>query len=254
MKDLITLIEWRDIIDILIVSFVLYRILLVVRGTRAGKMLIGLIVLLIATAVSKYLPLYTLDWLLQGFWAYIVIALIVLFQPEIRRGLANMGESAFLKAFTSAEELRSLEEIVRAAIYFSNNEIGALIVIQRDTDLKDFVEIGTLLDAKVSKEILQSIFHPTSPIHDGATVILGNRIVAAGCFLPIASSPNISKTLGTRHRAALGLTEETDAVAVIVSEENGAISMAIGNKLESRLDMGALRDRLTELFTEKKGR
>lgn len=254
MRDLITLIEWRDIIDILIVSFVLYRILLVVRGTRAGKMLIGLIVLLIATAVSKYLPLYTLDWLLQGFWVYIVIALIVLFQPEIRRGLAKMGESAFLKAFTSAEELRSLEEIVRAAIYFSNNQIGALIVIQRDTDLKDFVEIGTLLDAKVSKEILQSIFHPTSPIHDGATVILGNRIVAAGCFLPIASSPNISKTLGTRHRAALGLTEETDAVAVIVSEENGSISMAIGNKLESRLDMGSLRDRLTELFTEKKGR
>ncbi|MDP2168113.1 MAG: diadenylate cyclase CdaA [Thermodesulfovibrionales bacterium] len=252
MTAIIKLFGWRDMLDIVLVSIILYRLLVLVKGTKAAQMLIGLILLLLASAVSRYTPFYTLDWLLQGFWAYIVIALIVLFQPEIRRVLAKMGETPFLRAFTSAEELRSLEEIVRASVSMANRKIGALVVIERETDLKDFVEIGTPLDAKVSKEILTSIFHPTSPIHDGAVVIRGNRIVAAGCFLPVAPEPDISKTLGTRHRAALGLTGETDAIAVIVSEETGIISMAIGDNLETHLDMGTLRDRLTDMFTAKK--
>lgn len=254
MTNIIGLFEWRDLIDISIVSFVLYRILLIVKGTKAGQMLIGLILLLIASAVSEFMPLHTLQWLLQGFWLYIVIALVVIFQPEIRRALAKMGETTFLHAFTTAEEIKSIEEIVRASVSMANRRIGALIVLQRETDLKDFVEIGTPLDAKVSKEILLSIFHPTSPIHDGAAVISGNRIIAAGCFLPIASSPNIAKTFGTRHRAALGLTEETDSIAIVVSEETGVISMALGNSLETHLDMGTLRDKLTDMFTEKKSR
>jgi diadenylate cyclase len=182
-----------------------------------------------------------------------VIAIIILFQPEIRRALAHMGEAQFL-TFTKAEELKSLEEIVRAAVSLANRRIGGLIVIERDTSLKDFVEVGTLLDAKVSKELLLSIFHPTSPIHDGAVIIKGNRIAAAGCFLPITLSSEVSKALGTRHRAGIGLTEETDAVALIVSEETGWISMSLDGKLETKLDMGTLRDIMTELFTAKKAK
>ncbi|GAB4409613.1 MAG: diadenylate cyclase CdaA [Thermodesulfovibrionales bacterium] len=247
--EILKQIRWLDILDIVFVAIVLYRLLLIIKGTKAAQMLIGLGVLLLASLMSGYLKLYTMNWIIQSFWAQIVIALIVLFQPEIRRALAQMGEARFLQAFTSAEELKSLDEIVKAAVALANRKIGALIVIERDTSLKDFVEIGTPLDARVSKEIILSIFHPTSPIHDGAVVIRGNRIVAAGCFLPIALSTEVSKTLGTRHRAGIGLTEETDAIAIIVSEETGIISMAIGGKLETPIDMGTLRDMLTDIFT-----
>jgi len=171
-----------DILDITVMSLILYRLLLIVKGTKAAQMLIGLGVLLLASLVSRYLQLYTIDWLIQSFWAQIVIAIIVLFQPEIRRALAHMGEAQFLSTFTSAEELKSLEEIVKATVALANRKIGALIVIERETSLKDFVEFGTPLDARVSKELLLSIFHPTSPIHDGAVIIKGNRIMAAGCF------------------------------------------------------------------------
>jgi diadenylate cyclase len=214
-------------------------------------MLMGLGVLLLASLLSAYFEIYTVDWLIQSFWAQIVIAIIILFQPEIRRALAQMGETKLFRTLTSAEELKSLEEIVRATIALANRNIGAIIAIERDTSLKDFVEVGTQLDAKVSKELLLSLFHPTSPIHDGAVVIKGNRIVAAGCFLPITMSPDISKNLGTRHRAALGLSEETDAVVLIVSEETGTVSMALNGKLETHLDMGTLRDMLTDMFTSK---
>ncbi len=250
--EIIRQFRWQDLVDIVLMSIIFYRLLLIIKGTRAAQMLIGLGVLLFASLLSRYLELYTMDWLIQSFWAQIVIAIIILFQPEIRRALAQMGETQFLHTLTSAEELKSLEEIVRATIALSNRKIGALIAIERDTSLKDFVEMGTALDAKVSKEVLLSIFHPTSPIHDGAVVIKGNRIIAAGCFLPITTSPEISRSLGTRHRAGIGLSEETDAVIIIVSEETGIISMAINGKLETRLDMGMLRDVLTDLFTTKK--
>jgi len=242
-----------DILDIALMSLVLYRLLLIVKGTKAAQMLTGLGILLLASLASRYLELFTIDWLVQSFWAQIVIAIIVLFQPEIRRALAHMGEAQFLN-FASAEELKSLEEIVRASISLANRKIGALIVIERDTSLKDFVEIGTSLDARVSKELLLSIFHPSSPIHDGAVIIKGNRIAAAGCFLPITLSSDLNKSLGTRHRAGIGLTEETDAVAIIISEETGLISFALGGKIEERIDMGTLRDMLTDIFTVKKGK
>lgn len=240
-----------DVLDILLVSVIVYRLLLFIKGTKAAQMLIGLGLLLGASLLSRYLELYTLDWLVQSFWAQAVIALIIVFQPEIRRALAQMGEAQFLQTFTSAEELKSLEEIVRATVALANRKMGALMVIERDTSLKDFVEIGTPLDAKVSKELLISIFHPASPIHDGAVVIKGNRVVAAGCFLPITLSPEVSKALGTRHRAGLGLAEETDAVVIVVSEETGMISLAISGKLETNLDMARLRNVLTDLFTTK---
>jgi len=240
-----------DILDIALMSIILYRLLLIVKGTKAAQMMIGLAILLLASLASRYLELFTIDWLVQSFWAQIVIAMIVLFQPEIRRALAHIGEAQFLN-FASAEELKSLEEIVRAAVSLANRKIGALIVIERDTSLKDFVEIGTSLDARVSKELLLSIFHPTSPIHDGAVIIKGNRVAAAGCFLPITLSSELSKSLGTRHRAGIGLTEETDALAIIVSEETGLISVGLGGKIEGKMDMGTLRDMLTDIFTVKK--
>lgn len=238
-------------LDILIVALILYRLLLLIKGTKAAKMLTGLLLLLFASVLSGYLKLYTLEWMLQSFWAYIVIAMIVIFQPEIRRALARMGEAPFLKAFTPAEELKSLEEVVKASVSLSKRKIGALMVIERETDLKDFIDIGTPLEAKVSREILLSIFHPTSPIHDGAVVIKGNRIVAAGCFLPITLTPEVKKTLGTRHRAALSITEDTDSVAVIVSEETGHMSLSVRGELTEHIDMGTLRDILTDMFTSK---
>jgi diadenylate cyclase len=251
MIEFIRQIRWQDMVDVILMSIIIYRLLLIIKGTKAAHMLIGLGLLLMASLLSRYFELYTVDWMIQSFWAQIVIAVIILFQPEIRRALAQMGEAQIFKNLTSAEELKSLDEIVRATVSLANKKIGALIAIERDTSLKDFVEMGTPLDAKVTKEILLSIFHPTSPIHDGAVVIKGNRIIAAGCFLPITMDPDISKALGTRHRAGLGLSEETDAVIVVVSEETGVVSMATHGKLETHLDMGTLRDILTDLFTAK---
>lgn len=252
--EILRQIRWQDALDIAFVTIIIYRLLLIIKGTKAAQMLIGLGVLLIVSIFSQSLEMYSMSWIIQSFWAQIVIALIVLFQPEIRRALAQMGESRFLQAFTSAEELKSLDEIVKAAVALANRKIGALIVIERDTSLKDFVEMGTPLDAKVSKELILSIFHPTSPIHDGALVIRGNKMISAGCFLPIALSTEVSKALGTRHRAGIGLTEETDAIAIIVSEETGAISMAIDGELDTHIDMGTLRDILTDIFTTVKKR
>jgi diadenylate cyclase len=243
-----------DILDIVVMSLILYRLLLIIKGTKAVQMLIGLGILLAASLASRHLELFTIDWLVRSFWAQIVLAIIVLFQPEIRKALAHMGEAQFFTTLTTAEELRSHEEIVRAAVSLANRKIGALIVLQRETTLKDFIEVGTQLDAKVSRELLVSIFHPTSPIHDGAVIIKGNRIAAAGCFLPITLSAEVSKSFGTRHRAGIGLTEETDAVAVIVSEETGHLSLVVDGRIEGRLDMGSLRDRLTDIFADRKGK
>jgi len=246
--DLLRLFRWQDILDILIVTVVIYKILSIIKGTKAAQMLIGLGVLLLAFLFSRYLNLYTVDWLIQSLWAQIVLALIILFQPEIRKALAQVGETRFLPLFTSAEELRSIEEIVRSSVALGNRKMGALIAIERETSLREFTEMGTPLDAKVSHELLLSIFHPTSPIHDGAVIIKGNRVVAAGCFLPLSLSSEVSRTLGTRHRAALGLSEETDAIVIIVSEETGNISVAVEGRLLRDMDMASLRRFLTEHF------
>ncbi|UCD36540.1 MAG: diadenylate cyclase CdaA [Nitrospiraceae bacterium] len=252
MVKILSLIRWQDILDILIVTVIIYRVLLIIKGTKAVQMLIGIGLLFAALIFSKYVGLYTIDWIIQSLWAQIVLALIILFQPEIRKALAQMGEARFLPSFASAEELRSLEEIIRAAVALANRKIGALIVLEKETNLKDFIEMGTQLDAKVTRELLLSIFHPSSPIHDGAIIIRGNRVVAAGCFLPLALSTDISKAFGTRHRAGIGLTEETDAVVIIVSEETGNITTAVGSRIEKNVDMGSLRDFLTEHFFSAK--
>jgi diadenylate cyclase len=249
---ILTLIRWQDILDILIVTVIIYRILLIIKGTKAVQMLIGIGVLFMALLFSQYLGLYTIDWIIQSLWAQIVLALIILFQPEIRKTLAQMGEARFFPSFASAEELRSLEEIVRGSVALANRKIGALIVIEKETRLKDLIEMGTQLDAKVTQELLLSVFQPTSPIHDGAVIIRGNRVIAAGCFLPLTLSADISKAFGTRHRAGIGLTEETDAVVIIISEETGNITTVVGNTIDKNVDMGALRDFLTDNFFTSK--
>lgn len=252
MLEIIKQIRWQDIFDIFLVTIIFYRLLLIFKGTKAAKMLLGLVVMLLVSFGSRYFELYTMDWLIQSFLSQLVIAIIVLFQPEIRRVLAQMGEAKLFQTFTSAEEMKSIDEIVRATVSLSNKRIGSLMVIERETSLQDYIEIGVPLDSRVSKEILLSIFHPTSPIHDGAVIIKGNRIVAAGCFLPITLESDLSKTLGTRHRAGLGVTNETDAVVIVVSEETGGISYAINGRLFSNITMTDLRDKLTDLFTKKK--
>ncbi len=249
---ILSFIRWQDILDIFIVTMIIYRGLLIIKGTRAAQMLIGLGVLFLALVSAQYFGFYTIDWIIQTLWAQIVLAVIILFQPEIRRTLAQMGEARFLPSFASAEELRSLEEIVKASIAIAGKKIGALIVIEKEVNLKDFIEIGTQLDSKVSRELLLSIFHPTSPIHDGAVIIRGNRLVAAGCFLPLTLRRDMSKAYGTRHRAGIGLTEETDALVIIISEETGSITTAVGNRIEKNVDMGSLRDFLTENFITSK--
>ena len=249
---ILSLIRWQDVLDILIVTAIIYRVLLIIKGTRAAQMLIGIGVLFVALLFSKYLGLYTIDWIIHSLWAQIVLALIILFQPEIRKTLAHMGEARFLPSFASVEELRYLEEIVKGTVALANRKIGALIVIEKERSLYDIIEMGTQLDARVSRELLLSIFHPTSPIHDGAIVIRGNRVIAAGCFLPLTLSIDISKAFGTRHRAGLGLTEETDAVVIIVSEETGRITTAVGDSIAKNIDIGDLRDFLTENFITQK--
>lgn len=244
-------IRWQDILDILLVAVIFYRLILILKGTRTLQMLVGLAILLSALIVSKWIELYTVDWLVAKFWSQIVIALIILFQPEIRRALAQIGKNPFSN-LTPMEEFKTLEEIVRASVSLANKRIGGIIVLEREMELREIVEMGIQLDAKISKEILNSIFLPQSPVHDGAVIIKGDRIIAAGCFLPLSLSPDISKILGTRHRAAMGITEETDAVAIVLSEEMGTISVIIGGKMTREVDAATLRRILTKIFIKER--
>ena len=245
---------FNDTVDIALVYYLFYRLLLIIKGTRAFQMLIGLGLIVLVLIASQILELYTLDWIIHSFWSQIVLALVILFQPEIRRTLARVGERHLFRSLSEVEGSKFIEETVKAAVNMANKRIGALIVLERDSDLSTIVEMGTELDAKVTKEILVSIFLPYSPIHDGAAIIRNGRITAAGCFLPLTLSSNLSKALGTRHRAAVGLTEESDAVAIVVSEETGEISVVMNGAIEHNADAPALRKTISDIFVKKKGR
>ena len=242
---------FQDTVDIALVYYLFYRLLLIIKGTRAFQMLVGIGFIVLAFVTSQMLEFYTLDWLIHSFWSQIVLAVVILFQPEIRRALAQMGERRFLKSLSPIESSKFIEEIVKASVSMANKRIGALIVLERETDLTTIVEMGTSLDARVSKELLTSIFLPYSPIHDGATIVRNGRIISAGCFLPLTLSANLSKSLGTRHRAAVGLTEETDAVVVVVSEETGEISVVKNGVIESNLDANKIRKAISDLFARQ---
>ncbi|HEY6010835.1 MAG TPA: diadenylate cyclase CdaA [Nitrospirota bacterium] len=245
---------FNDTLDIALVYYLFYRLLLLIKGTRAFQMLVGLGIIVLVLIASQASELYTLDWIIHSFWSQIVLALVVVFQPEIRRTLAQVGQRRLFKSLSTVESSKFIEETVKAAVSMANKRIGALIVLERDSDLSTIVEMGTELDAKVTKEILVSIFLPYSPIHDGAAIIRNGRIISAGCFLPLTLSSTLSKALGTRHRAAVGLTEESDALVVVVSEETGEISVVMNGRIENNADAIALRKTLSDIFVKKKGR
>jgi len=236
-----------SIIDILLVAILIYQFLILVRGTRAAPMLLGIAVLALAFYLARLGELRTLNWLVSTLLPYVVFAIIVVFQSEIRHALANLGKRISLMRPTgSAADL--YDDIVLAANLFSQNQTGALIVIEREIGLRTYIESGVPLDARLSYDLLATLFRPSAPLHDGAVIIQGDRIAAAACFLPLSMNPVLSTQLGTRHRAGIGITEETDAVAVIVSEETGAISLAVAGNIERDLTVEHLRERLSSLL------
>ncbi|MFC1523156.1 diadenylate cyclase CdaA [Thermodesulfobacteriota bacterium] len=249
MLDVLKSLRVQDLFDIAIVAFIIYRIILLIRGTRAVQMLAGIMVLIIVYFAAREFELLTLNWLLGNFLSSIFLIIIIIFQRDIRRALTQVGQTPFTKTYD--DTIHSLGEIVMAAQYLSQRKIGCLIVIERETGLKDYIESGHIIDANLSKQLLVSLFHTDSPLHDGGVIIRNNRILTAGCVLPLTKNPYISKQLGTRHRAAIGLSEETDAVIVVVSEENQQISLVQHGAITSNLDKSALRSRLDAIFLPK---
>ena len=243
--------RWRDAVDILVVAVVAYRVLVTFKGTRAVQMLTGVTLLAGATVVARRLELYSTSWILGNLWSFWVIALIVLFQPELRRSLAEVGRGPLLQRVLGparAQRTHVLDMVLKAAESLAARRIGALIVFERTTGLRHYAELGVGLDALVSPELLGGIFLPYSPLHDGAVFVRGNRVVAAGCFLPLSRNMQLGRALGTRHRAALGISEETDAAALVVSEETGRISVVAEGHIETPLDGETLRRRLGQLL------
>jgi diadenylate cyclase len=242
----------RDLIDIALVAFIIYRSLLLMRGTRGIQMTFGIVMLLLFYWASRVWLLTAVGWLLSQVLTYIVFAIIVLYQNEIRRGLAGMGKTSILGNHRRRGD-NGFDEIVHAATALASKKIGALVVLERDIGLRNYVESGIALDAVLTYDLLVTIFSPNTPLHDGAVIVQHKRILAAACFLPLTLDPHLSKELGTRHRAAIGITEETDAVAVIVSEETGTISLANGGRIIRDLNGESLRSALQKSIEGRAG-
>jgi diadenylate cyclase len=238
-----------DIVDMLLVWIVVYRVLLLIKQTRAVQILSGMGILAIAYVLSIWGELYTLNWLLDIFFNNLFVIVVILFQGEIRRALVHIGRNPFFVEVSAVEETHVVEEITKGARQICKYGYGALIVIEREVGLEDFLEVGTPLDSEVKAEVLTSLFLPEGPLHDGAVVMRGGRIHWAGCLLPLSKNPNISRYLGTRHRAALGLSEETDAIVIVVSEERKHVSIAINGELKRDLTINELRETLYELLS-----
>ena len=236
-----------DVIDVLIVAFLLYRLFTLMRGTRAVHMFFGLIVLFFLSVVAQWMNLMALNWIVSSLKTVWVIAFVIIFQPELRRALASLGQHRVLSRFFT-EEIGVIPEIVKAASRLADKGIGAIIVIEKDMGLKNYIETGTRINARVSTELLETIFTPKSPLHDGAVIIQNDQVVAAGAILPLTQDQRLSAALGTRHRAALGLAEETDAAVVVVSEETHTISLAQDGKLKRKIDTNTLRTDLIKTF------
>jgi len=251
MKEIVAALRWRDALDILLVAAVVYRGLVLFRGTRGIQMLVGLGLLVGGSFLARSLELWSITWIFDTFWSFWAIALIVLFQPELRRALTRIGQGRLWLAFggtRAAERAHIVEELVKTAHALSGRRIGALIVFERAGGLRYYVELGVPLDALVSADLLETVFLPQSPLHDGAVIIQGDRARAAGCFLPLSRSPHTGRQLGTRHRAALGISEESDAIALVVSEETGRVAIAVDGRMEPISDSATLRQRLQELI------
>jgi diadenylate cyclase len=246
---------WWDLVDIAIVSFLIYEFLKLIRGTRAVQMGVGTLLIAALFYVSRLAPLQTVNWLIRNALLYVAFAAIVIFQSDIRRALAHFGQAPFFRYFNRQEAAdETIEEIVVAATMLSSQKVGAIIAVEREIGLRNYIESGIPLDATLTYDLLVTIFQPGSPLHDGAVILQENRVAAAACFLPLTVNPRVGRELGTRHRAAIGLTEEGDAVAVIVSEETGYISVAIDGRIDRRLSPDELRERLRSLVTMRKPR
>ena len=238
-----------SVLDIAILTFIIYRLLLMIRGTRAIKLIEGLLVLLVIGVISGWMSLSALSWVFDQIWGVVFVSLAVIFQPELRRALEQLGRGQMFMSSTvlsAADAAQVIDEITSAVVSCAKTKTGVLIVIERSTGLNDYAESGIAMDATVSAELLCNIFVKNTPLHDGATVIRGSRVMAAACFLPLSDNPYLSMELGTRHRAAIGITEVSDAISVIVSEETGIISLARDGKLVRSMSEKQLRDALQE--------
>ncbi|HTM03116.1 MAG TPA: diadenylate cyclase CdaA [Vicinamibacterales bacterium] len=248
-------VSWTDLLDIGLVSILVYELLLLIRGTRAAQMALSGGFIIGLYFLSRWLQLETVNWVIRNLAGYVVFAIIVLFQADIRRALAHFGRAPFFRYFeraSSADE--TIEEIVVAATSLSSRRIGALLVIERQIGMRNYIEGGIPLDAMVTYDLIGSIFQPGSPLHDGAAIVQGDRVAAAACFLPLSVNPRLSRDLGTRHRAALGITEENDSVAIVVSEETGTISVVIAGDMERGFSAETLRGRLRVLLGGRRRR
>ena len=243
-----------DVLDILIVAFLIYKVLGFIRETRAEQLAKGLLVLIVITMLSDVLHLYTLRWLLSGLMTVGLVAIVVIFQPELRRGLEYLGRSRFSNVFgeVDKEEAKHIVgEFVEAIEAMSSSKTGALLVIERETALNDIVETGTIINADISAQMIGTIFYEGTPLHDGAVIVRGDRLYAAGCVLPLTQNKELNKELGTRHRAGIGITENSDALVIIVSEETGVISIAQNGKLTRFLDGKKIEKMLLNLYLEE---
>lgn len=240
---------WNDLIEVTIIAYFFYRLLLLLRRTQAMRMVWGLVVLGLFGMFASLVGFQTLDWLLSNVYAYIVIAIIVLFQNEIRRLLTQLGRTAYFRSMRRGADIDPIDEIVTAAVGMGANHHGAIIVLEREMSLSQYAEGGIALDATASYDLFVSIFNPGAPLHDGAVIMRQGRVAAASCFLPLTRNPQLSRKLGSRHRAAIGISEETDCVALVVSEETGKISIVFDGQLSRGLDPPALAERLRELLS-----
>ena len=240
---------WNDLIEVTIIAYFFYRLLLLLRRTQAMRMVWGLVVLGLFGMFASLVGFQTLDWLLSNVYGVIVIAIIVLFQNEIRRLLTQLGRTAYFRSMRRGADIDPIDEIVTAAVGMGANHHGAIIVLEREMSLSQYAEGGIALDATASYDLFVSIFNPGAPLHDGAVIMRQGRVAAAACFLPLTRNPQLSRKLGSRHRAAIGISEETDCVALVVSEETGKISIVFDGQLSSGLDAPALAERLRELLS-----
>ena len=236
-----------DVVDVLLVAVLFYRLLVLVRGTRAAQMFVGLVVIVVVSFFARWFHLVTVDYIATSLRTVWLITFVILFQPELRHVLSEFGRTRYFR-FLRVNEYGTIGEVVRAAEELAERRNGGLIVIERNQGLRNFVETGTRLDARATAELMVTLFSPGSPLHDGALVVRGDQVVAAGCILPLSQNSRLSPVLGTRHRAAVGITEETDAVAVVISEHSRAISIAYRGVLRERLDEGELRSELVRVL------
>jgi diadenylate cyclase len=241
--------SWVDAVDILLVSFLIYKLLQLIRGSRAFQMVVGTVILVLIFFASRWAELETVNWLLRNSLGYIGFAIIVLYQAELRKGLANLGKAPLFRFLNQRSKNETVDEIAFATTALARRKTGAIIVIERDIGLRSYIEGGIILDAVLTYDLLLSIFNPKTPLHDGAVIVQGDRVAAAACFLPLTISPHLPRELGTRHRAAIGITEDTDAVAIVVSEEKGTVGYVENGRIFGKMEGDTLRAKLRQVLS-----